>query len=81
MAQGEPHVGLEVPHPHLLDALHLQVHLQLVVQSSPGYRVQTAGQRRSGLRHQDPELEAHRGTQGGQFLSSRSGLGQAGGQG
>ena len=35
MATGEPHVGPEVPHPHLLDAVHLQVHLQPIWCSLP----------------------------------------------
>ena len=74
-------MGLEIPHPHLLDTVHLQVHLQLVVQSPPGHRIQTTWQRCSGLSHQDPELEAHRGPQGGQFFPGCPGLRQADGQG
>ena len=74
-------MGLEVPHPHLLDAVHVQVHLQPVVQPSFGHRVKATRQRRSGLHHQDPESEALRGAQGGQLLSSSPGPGQACGQG
>ena len=55
VAPGEPHMGPEVPHPHLLDAVHLQVHLQLVVQPPSGHRSQAARQRCSGLSHEDPE--------------------------